>query len=92
MIVRQKAHESASALIGFDASLEIGLAGSRGDLARDDGRVLDVAKFCLKGSNNLFEATLTDVLAVLNCETIDHDSAATGKPISPPHQCRSTTS
>jgi hypothetical protein len=47
------------ALVGFDASFEIGLAGSRGDLTRDDGGVLDAAKFRLKGgSDDVLEGTL----------------------------------
>jgi len=38
----------------FDASFEIGLAGSRGDLTRDDGGVLDAAKFRLEEAATTF--------------------------------------
>jgi hypothetical protein len=72
MVVRQKADETGSALVDSDASLEIGLAGSRGDLTRDDGGVLDAAKFGLKGSDDVLERTLADMLTVLNGKAIDH--------------------
>jgi hypothetical protein len=48
------------------------LAGSRGDLTRDDGGVLDAAKFRLEGSDEVLEGTLADMLTVLNGKAIDH--------------------
>jgi hypothetical protein len=72
VVVRQEAHETTSTRIGSDASLEIGLAGSRGDLAGDDRGVLDVAQFGLKGSDDVLEAAPTDMLTVLNSKVIDH--------------------
>jgi hypothetical protein len=48
------------------------VAGSRGDLTRDDAGVLDAAKFGLKGSGHIVEATLADMLTVLSGKAIDH--------------------
>jgi hypothetical protein len=72
MVVGQEAHEAASALVGPDASLEIGLAGRRRDLARDDVAALDTTEFGFEGRDDGLEGTLANMLAVLNGKAIDH--------------------
>jgi DNA-binding MarR family transcriptional regulator len=76
-------------LAGLDAGLEIGLAGRRGNLMRNNVTALDATEFCLKGGDDVVEGALADVLTVLNVIVVDHGLptrilATTNQP-APPH-------